>query len=464
MEAFMQKNNSYTRRHPEDVTSKAEEIAERVHALGGSAYYVGGYVRDRLLGRDSKDIDIEIHGITEDALIELLSDMGETASFGRSFGIHTLRGTGIDIALPRTERSTGQGHRQFDVSVDPFIGTEAASSRRDFTINALMQDVLTGEILDYHGGREDLEKGIIRHVSDASFADDPLRVLRAASFASRLGFAIAEETASLCRSIDISQLSSERIEEELAKALLGSDSPSVFFEELRRMDQLSFWFPELEALIDLPQDPLYHPEGDVWVHTMEVIDRAAIFREKTKEPLSFMLLCLCHDFGKAVTTEFIKGRYHAYQHEVKGIPVIESFLRRIVKEKSIRRYVTGMVPLHMRPNVAAFSKPSVKSTNRLFYEAASPGDLVYFAICDKPVLAGEENFTGDSDFLWERLSVFEATMAKPHITGQDLIEAGISPGEELGRLLDYALKLRLAGIDKDQALKQVMGMARRKKQ
>ena len=460
----MQKNNSYTRRHPEDVTSKAEEIAERVHALGGSAYYVGGYVRDRLLGRDSKDIDIEIHGITEDALIELLSDMGETASFGRSFGIHTLRGTGIDIALPRTERSTGQGHRQFDVSVDPFIGTEAASSRRDFTINALMQDVLTGEILDYHGGREDLEKGIIRHVSDASFADDPLRVLRAASFASRLGFAIAEETASLCRSIDISQLSSERIEEELAKALLGSDSPSVFFEELRRMDQLSFWFPELEALIDLPQDPLYHPEGDVWVHTMEVIDRAAIFREKTKEPLSFMLLCLCHDFGKAVTTEFIKGRYHAYQHEIKGIPIIETFLNRIIKEKSIRRYVTGMVPLHMRPNVAAFSKPSVKSTNRLFYEAASPGDLVYFAICDKPVLAGEENFTGDSDFLWERLSVFEATMAKPHITGKDLIEAGISPGEELGRLLDYALKLRLAGIDKDQAMKQVMGMARRKKQ
>ena len=464
MEAFMQKNNSYTRRHPEDVTSKAEEIAERVHALGGSAYYVGGYVRDRLLGRDSKDIDIEIHGITEDALIELLSDMGETASFGRSFGIHTLRGTGIDIALPRTERSTGQGHRQFDVSVDPFIGTEAASSRRDFTINALMQDVLTGEILDYHGGREDLEKGIIRHVSDASFADDPLRVLRAASFASRLGFAIAEETASLCRSIDISQLSSERIEEELAKALLGSDSPSVFFEELRRMDQLSFWFPELEALIDLPQDPLYHPEGDVWVHTMEVIDRAAIFREKTKEPLSFMLLCLCHDFGKAVTTEFIKGRYHAYQHEIKGIPIIETFLKRIIKEKSIRRYVTGMVPLHMRPNVVAFSKPSVKSTNRLFYEAASPGDLVYFAICDKPVLAGEENFTGDSDFLWERLSVFEATMAKPHITGKDLIEAGISPGEELGRLLDYALKLRLAGIDKDQAMKQVMGMARRKKQ
>lgn len=464
MEAFMQKNNSYTRRHPEDVTSKAEEIAERVYALGGSAYYVGGYVRDRLLGRDSKDIDIEIHGITEDALIELLSDMGETASFGRSFGIHTLRGTGIDIALPRTERSTGQGHRQFDVSVDPFIGTEAASSRRDFTINALMQDVLTGEILDYHGGREDLEKGIIRHVSDASFADDPLRVLRAASFASRLGFAIAEETASLCRSIDISQLSSERIEEELAKALLGSDSPSVFFEELRRMDQLSFWFPELEALIDLPQDPLYHPEGDVWVHTMEVIDRAAALRDKTDEPLSFMLLCLCHDFGKAVTTELIKGRYHAYQHEVKGIPVIESFLRRIVKEKSIRRYVTGMVPLHMRPNVAAFSKPSVKSTNRLFYEAASPGDLVYFAICDKPVLAGEENFTGDSDFLWERLSVFEATMAKPHITGKDLIEAGISPGEELGRLLDYALKLRLAGIDKDQAMKQVMGMARRKKQ
>ena len=229
------------------------------------------------------------------------------------------------------------------------------------------------------------------------------------------------------------------------------------------MNQLSFWFPELEALIGLPQDPLYHPEGDVWIHTMEVIDRAAAFRDKTDEPLSFMLLCLCHDFGKAVTTELVKGRYHSYQHEVKGMPLIESFLRRIVKEKSIRRYVTSMVPLHMRPNVAAFSKPSIKSTNRLFYEAAAPADLVYFAMCDKPVLSGEEKFTGDSDFLWERLSVYENTMAKPHITGKDLINTGISPGEELGQLLDYALKLRLAGIDKDSAMKQVMGMARRKK-
>lgn len=446
----------------EKAVYAAEQIAEGVRRLGGRTYYVGGYVRDTLLGIENKDIDIEVHGITEESLLELLTDIGQPASFGRSFGILTVRGTGLDIALPRSERSTGPGHRQFEVSVDPFIGEEKASSRRDFTINALMRDVLTGELLDFRGGRDDLENGIIRHVDDASFADDPLRVLRAASFAVRLDFELAGETLKLCSSIDITGLSRERVEEELSKALLKSRRPSVFFETLRAMGQLSFWFPELEALIELPQDPIYHPEGDVWIHTMEVIDRAAGYRDCVSEPLSFMLLCLCHDLGKAVTTEFIKGRYHAYQHEIKGIPIIEQLLGRIIGEKEIKRYVRSMVPLHMRPNVAAFSRPSVKSTNKLFDSAACPEDLIYFAMCDKPVLAGDTEFSGDSDFLWERLEIYKEIMARPHITGKDLIDAGIAPGEELGRLLAYAHKLRLAGIDKDRAMKQVIGMAGRK--
>jgi tRNA nucleotidyltransferase (CCA-adding enzyme) len=183
--------------------------------------------------------------------------------------------------MPRREKATGRGHRDFEIEVDPFIGTYKAARRRDFTINALMQDVLTGEVVDHFGGMDDLRAGIIRHIDPETFIEDPLRVLRGAQFAARFGFRIAPETVELCKGIDLSALSRERIEEELKKALLKSDKPSVFFEEMRRMEQLDVWFPELGQTIGLEQDPVFHPEGDVWVHTMEVIDRAAAVRDKT---------------------------------------------------------------------------------------------------------------------------------------------------------------------------------------
>lgn len=438
----------------------AIQIAEEVNKAGGTAYYVGGCVRDKLLGRTSNDIDIEVHGLTEDELEAALSGLGDTLSFGRSFGVHTLKGTNIDIALPRSEYSTGDGHRDFEIMVDPFIGPETASRRRDFTINALMEDVLTGEILDFHGGLSDLDAGIIRHIDNDSFVEDPLRVLRACDFAARLGFEIADETRELCRGIDISTLSRERVEEELRKALLFSEKPSVFFEELRKMNHLSVWFSEIEKLIGIPQDPIFHPEGDVWVHTMEVIDRAAGFRDKVSDPFAFMLLALTHDLGKITATEFIKGRYHAYGHEVQGLPIVEEFLNRVIGRKDIKKYVKNMMPLHMRPNVAAYVKSSEKSTSKMFDEAIAPADLIYFAMSDKPVVSGGEPYEGDPGFLWERLKIFDSVMKKPYVSGEDLIKAGYEPGEKFGKLLEYAHKLRLAGVDKDSAMKQIAGYAR----
>ena len=437
-----------------------KKITEYVNEAGGRVFYVGGCVRDRLLGIENKDVDIEVHGISPEDLYSILEKVGEPLVYGRSFGVFALRGEDIDIAMPRRERAVGKGHRDFVVDVDPFIGTREAARRRDFTINALMENAMTGEIVDHFGGQEDLKAGIIRHIDPATFVEDPLRVLRGAQFAARFGFGIAPDTVELCRGIDLSTLSKERVEEELRKALLKADKPSIFFEAMREMDQLDHWFPELKELIGLEQDPVFHPEGDVWTHTMEVIDRAAGYRDKVSEPFSFMLLALTHDLGKIVTTEEKNGRIHAYEHETKGLPLVESFLRRILNENDVIDYVLNMVPLHMKPNVAAHSKPALKSTNRMFDQAEAPEDLIWFAAADRPVFAGEEAFSGDTEFLLERLAAYDEIMARPHVMGRDLIAAGLEPGEDFSEILEYAHKLRLAGIEKDLAMKQVLAYAR----
>lgn len=443
------------------MASIAERIAKEVNNAGGRTFYVGGFVRDKLLGIDNKDVDIEVHGIKPDALYRILEKVGDPITFGKSFGVFALRKENLDIAMPRREHATGRGHRDFEIDVDPFIGTEGAARRRDFTINSIMQDVLTGEIVDHFNGREDLANKVIRHIDPETFIEDPLRVLRGAQFASRFNFTIAPDTIELCRGIDLSTLSKERVEEELKKALLKADKPSIFFEELRKMDQLHTWFPELELLINLEQDPIYHPEGDVWTHTMEVLDRAASMRDKASDPYNFMLLALTHDLGKAVTTAEKNGRIHAYEHEIKGMPLVESFIKRLTNERDVISYLKNMVPLHMRPNVSAYSKPGIKSTNRMFDEATAPEDLIWFAAADRPVFSGSDEFSGDSEFLFGRLRVFEETMAKPHVTGRDLIDAGIKPGDDFTEILAYAHKLRLAGIDKAPALKQTLAYARK---
>lgn len=443
------------------MKDKAYEIAEYVAAAGGRTYYVGGFVRDRILGRENKDVDIEVHGIAPEKLFEILKKVGEPLAFGKSFGVYSLKGEDIDIAMPRRERATGRGHRDFEIDVDPFIGTEEAARRRDFTMNALMEDVLTGEIVDHFGGRQDLTDGMIRHVDPVTFVEDPLRVLRAAQFAARFGFEVAPETVELCQGMDLSALSKERVEEEMKKAILKADKPSVFFEVLKEMDQLDVWFPELEQLIGLEQDPIYHPEGDVWTHTMEVIDRAAAYRDRVPVPFNFMMLALTHDLGKIVTTEEKNGRIHAYGHETEGLPLAESFLKRITNEKDVMEYVLNMVPLHMKPNVAAYAKPALKSTNRMFDQAEVPEDLIWFAEADKPVLAGSDEFSGDRAFLLERLKEYKEIMARPYVMGRDLIDSGLEPGEDFTEILEYAHKLRLAGIEKESALKQTLSYARK---
>jgi len=439
----------------------ARRIAREVKRLGGNVYFVGGYVRDQVLGRDNKDVDIEVHGVTPEQLRTILDGIGERTQMGASFGIYGLRHCTLDIAMPRAEGN--RGGKEFDDVVSPFIGTYKAARRRDFTINALMQDVLTGEVVDHFGGMEDIRAGVIRHVADDTFVEDPLRVLRAAQFAARLGFDVADETVVLCKKLDLSCLAFERVFEEMAKALMKSPRPSVFFEVLARMGQLEAWFPEVAALKGIEQEPMYHPEGDVWTHTMQVVDQAALQRSDAQNPLWLMLAALCHDFGKAKATRVIDGRIRAFDHENLGRPLAKAFLSRLSTEAKLHKYVDNMVALHMRPNALVHMKSGRNAFMKLFDEALVPEELLLLAKADH-MGRGEKGVGYEplEEKLRQELAAYRERLAQPAVMGADLIAAGMKPGKAMGEALAYAHKLHLKGVKKEQALMQTLAFMREK--
>lgn len=439
----------------------ARRIAGKVASAGGRTFYVGGLVRDHILGRDNKDVDIEVHGITPEKLAEILESFGEVTKTGMSFGVFGLKKHEIDIAMPRKEKAIGRGHRDFEIDVDPFIGYEKAALRRDFTMNAMMEDVLTGEILDFFGGREDMKRHLIRHVNDLTFQEDALRVLRAAQFAARFQFEIADETRELSRTMSLTELAPERILGELNKALLKAKEPSIFFEEMRKMGHLSRWFPEIEALIGVPQNPVYHPEGDVWTHTMMVLDTAANLRSDAEYPEGFMMSALTHDFGKAVSTVLEEHKVSAIGHEKTGIVLAQRFLRRISNENRIERYVLNMVGLHMKPNMLASDRAGRKTTSRMFDQSVCPADLLLLAKADHFGKGNAEDYHATDEFLQERLSYYKELMSRPFVQGRDLVEAGLEPGPDFSETLAYAHKMRLAGVPKNEALAQTLAYIRK---
>ena len=252
-------------------------IARAVRDAGGRAVVVGGWVRDHLLGRRSKDVDIEVFGLDADRLESLLAGFGTVHAVGRAFGVFRVGGIDVDFSLPRRDSKRGPGHRGFDVAPDPSLDFAEAARRRDLTVNSIGIDPLTGEVLDPHGGRRDLERRVLRATDPAHFPEDPLRGLRAAQLAARLEMEPDEELVALCRKLDLSELSGERVFDEFRKLLLRAKKPSIGLRVLDDTGQLRF-FPEIDALRGVPQDPEWHPEGDVWVHTLMVLDAAASLR------------------------------------------------------------------------------------------------------------------------------------------------------------------------------------------
>lgn len=439
------------------------EIAQKVKDLGGRAYYVGGCVRDKLMKTECLDKDIEIYGLGIEQVKDVLLSCTDSITDDQSFGVFHLPDYSIDVALPRTETLCGRTHKDFIIEVFPDLDTATATVRRDFTINAMLEDVLTGELIDHYGGLEDLENGVLRHIDDVRFAEDPLRVLRAAQFSARFQFRVDEKTIALCKKMSLEALTGERVLDELKKALLNSEKPSIFFEVMREAERLDEFFAELKDLIGVQQNEKHHAEGDVWVHTMMVIDECAKRRKDVKNPLGFMLSAICHDMGKATCTEVVHGEIHSYNHEIEGLPIAETFICRLTDDKKLKKYVLNMVEYHMKPNTLAAMGSAIKKTNKMFDQAVEPLDLIHLAVADSLGKVAPREYYETEPFLMERLALFEEHMKKPYVTGDDLIAAGFEPGEQFAKMLEYAHKLRLAGFEKETALKQTISFGRKLK-
>ena len=461
-----------------DLPQKLINLSVAVRDAGGRALLVGGCVRDGLMGVAPKDWDVEVYGVPPDRLREVLDTFGPVNVVGEAFTVYKL-GSDIDVSLPRRERKSGRGHRAFVIEGDPSMGFADASRRRDFTINAISQDPLTGEIIDPFDGQQDIEQGVLRAVSASTFVEDSLRVLRAAQFAARFEFRVEPETVELCRSIDLSDLPAERIWGELEKMLLRAQRPSIGLGWLRALGVLEKLFPEVNALIDVPQDPEWHPEGDVFVHTRLTVDQArqSIDDLSYARQVTVMLAALAHDFGKPATTEFLEGRWRSRGHEAAGAAPTESFLTRVnvhtIDGYDVRSQVIALVREHLKPGEfykkrdevgeGAFRRLAKRCEPDLLYRVARADSLGRNA----PWVPREKWYGAEAqEWFIQRareLNV-EQRAPDPLLLGRHLLALGLEPGPRIGEVTSAVYEMQLDGRVRtvDEAIeeaKKLVGVA-----
>jgi tRNA nucleotidyltransferase (CCA-adding enzyme) len=433
------------------LLEQACSIARLIAAHGGRALIVGGYVRDRLLDRPSQDLDIEVFGIPEAHLGSLLSTLGRVEAVGQAFAVYKLGH--IDVALPRRESKAGRGHKGFIVTGDPSMTPEAAARRRDFTINAISWDPLTDEYIDPMNGRDDLEQQILRVVDPVTFGDDSLRVLRGLQFAARFELTVEERTKDICRGVPLDDLPAERIFGEFEKLLLQAFRPSIGFALARELGVTAALLPEMHALIDCPQEPEWHPEGDVWIHTLMVIDRA---REANPDLdrgrlAAIMLGAVCHDFGKPLTTATIDGRIRSLGHEEAGVEPASRFLDRLnvhtLDGFDVRAQVLGLTAHHLKPG--AFYKVRDELRDGAFRRLALKVDLELLARLARADCLGRTGPFDCSAMDWflERARALgvEHKAPAPLLMGRHLLELGMPAGPRMGEVLKAVYELQLDG-------------------
>ncbi len=470
-------------------------LAARIHATPADPAYpemtpqaliVGGFVRDSLLGKHPKDADLEVSGLSVERLESLLMQLfpGRVDLVGRSFGIYKVfveDGLDFDISIPRRESKTGTGHKGFTIEGDPTMSIEDAARRRDFTFNALAADPLSGKVYDYFGGVQDLKDKTLRVTDTERFQDDPLRVYRALQFAARMELTVDPESLELMKHMvqtdEFAQLPRERISGEFEKLFEKSDKPSVGFELARELGIIERYFPELNALIGVAQEPEWHPEGDVWIHTMMVVDEAArLVRQPEREliqdeKLQVIFGALCHDLGKPSTTEMIDGRLRSLGHEEAGEEPAKALAARFSFSDATNKAAATVAREHLKPAVLhrALTKPKPELNERQYANAVrklikriSPLSWKVLIACSEadsrgrtlpgaqtnPYLPGEV-FT--KTILEERLDV-EGT--KDLVQGRDIqalaLELGkmLKPGRIFGELTREIEALRDAGTIK----------------
>lgn len=430
-------------------------LVSDIKTAGGRVYFVGGCVRDFFLDEPGKDIDVEVFGLAAPQLEDILSHYGKVDYIGKPFGVYKINGMPLDVTIPRTEIKTGHGHKGFDVKVNPFLPLQEAAKRRDFTWNAMYVDVFAGKVIDPFHGLEDLQSCIVRHIDDTTFTEDPLRVLRAVQFAGRFNFSLHTDTGKLCQRLlqELPNLPKERIYEELKKLLLKAPKPSRGLRVAQEIGVIATLFPELEALIGCPQSAKYHPEGDVWEHTLLVTDAAAKLREQAKDPLVLMFAALCHDMGKPATTKVLpEGKIISYGHERAGVLAARSFLQKLTRDKRLLREVTTLVKEHMNPYALYNVKASDAALKRLA-QRADVRELLLLAAADRQGRGDVLDEKIDGFKSWFESKITALSLDKkpaPLVKGHDLMEMGLKPGPLFGKLLRISFEMQLEGKSRDE--------------
>jgi len=441
----------------QEVGELAEDIARVVRDAGGRALIVGGWVRDLLRGHPSKDVDIEVFGIPQERVPALLAPLGRVEPVGQSFPVYkvirpgTLDGA-IDVALPRRESKRGRGHKGFEVLGDPLMSIEDAARRRDFTVNAIAWDPLTEVFEDPFAGRTDIERRLLRAVDASTFGDDSLRVLRAVQFAARFEFSLHDDTAALCRRIPLDDLPSERIWGELEKLLLQAERPSIGFALALDLGVVEQLLPELKPLLGCEQEPEWHPEGDVWTHTLMVIDKARELNGDLDRPrlIAVMLGAVCHDLGKPATTAVIDGRIRSIDHEQAGVEPTLRLLDRLnihtIDGYDVREQVIGLVANHLKPGMFAKAGNVGDGAFRRLSQKVDMELLARVARADCLGRAGGFDCSA-MDWFLERARALgvEHQPPPPLLLGRHLLELGLTPGPRVGEVLKLVYEKQLDG-------------------
>lgn len=453
------------------IPSILEDILKDLQKIGATPILVGGSVRDHFLNIPIKDYDIEIFGINSLEIIQnCLQKYGSVKLVGKLFGVLTLRVNeyDFDFALPRTEKKVGNTHQDFEIITNANLSFKEAALRRDFTINAIGYNFSTKEFLDPFDGIKDLKNRTIKHIDDKTFIEDSLRVYRAVGFASRFDFKIEEKTKELCKQMvfknELEYLPKERIYEEFKKLFLKSSKPSIAFELMRELGVLKY-FSELELLINCIQEPEYHPEGDVWIHTMMCLDEMAriLKEEKIEDEYKKLYLfygILCHDFGKPFCTKVINGKITSFKHENLGIEPTISFLSKLTNEKKFIEIVCSLVKNHLVPFQLYLAESSLKAIKRLSLKVNIEDlCLVCLADCLGRTIKDKEKCPKATSWLLEKAKELDIhnEPIKPIIQGRDLIKLGFKPSHKFKEILEFAFDLQLDfHLEKELIIKKII--------
>ena len=440
------------------LPSAVTQLCEKLIDSGARPIIVGGYVRDFFMHQESKDIDIEVYDIDSlDTLKKSLQSLAPVYEVGKHFGVLkiTLAQYDFDISLPRTEIKVSKGHKGFCVQTDGRLTFKEASIRRDFTMNAMGYDVKEKSFLDPFNGQEDIDSGIIKHINDDSFIEDPLRVLRAVQFAARFNYKLHANTLKLCQNMIkegmLNELPKERVFEEYKKLLLKANKPSIGFELL---DEMNAIFPELKALQGLVQDKIYHPEGDVWTHTMMSLDAMAQLKTgNQKKDLLLLLAVLCHDLGKVETTKIVNGKVRSLGHENFLEPTL-ILLGRLSNEKSLIDTIKPLIEQHLMPS-QLYKQESKDPAIRRLSTKVNIEDLVIISKADhfgRTTQDAINKVYPAGEWLLQKAKKLQVQNEKPKaiLQGRHLISQGMSAGVEFKKILEDAYEAQMDGLIVDE--------------